>query len=721
VQAQREVIFQPGTLFHGRYRIVRCLKAGGMGAVYEVVDEKTAGSRALKVMLPDLLENEGLRARFALEARITGGIESDYIVRTFDAGVDDATGTPFLVMDLLRGEDLGALLKRRKCLSASEVATYLFQAARALDKTHAAGIVHRDLKPDNLFLTFREDGSPCVKILDFGIAKVTVAPDPLIKTRPMMGTPLYMSPEQVRNERTIGAAADIYAIGHITYTLLVGESYWADEADNISSPYLLIAEVMRGPQEPPSARALRRCNITLPAAFDPWFLKATALSAESRFDRASATIHVLGEALGVPLPNPPPSLPDAFNVAVTNPSGSEHSIPGDGPTAELAPSGEGERLRAIDTPTVITAHSRPRPSQAALATTPSEPGTSRSQVEQAVTGVEGPSSAPAAEKSSLQVTKESPEGLAATGQPGKMRPRATTSPIPIHDRPSAIAEGHARTPPLTPTQDKLGTPPLGRHRPVPPPPPSSQDRFSPAVSRDKYVPPSASQDKVSTPSSSRTPSVSRDRSPPPPSVQEPSRPLAVPREKTSIVQPNPLPVRTGSQLSSPAAQTRPNTLTPVQPNPLPVRAGSQLSRPATQPRPNTVTREGAAMKTQAFRFQITADQHRHILRLKVWGFWTMDEAKAYWDEFQAKARPLFGTPWYVLADIADFPPQKGEVTELVGKTMNFARTNGMVRAANLVSSALSKMHIARMSAEMGLPAYSFFSSEMEAITWLLQG
>jgi serine/threonine-protein kinase len=299
-------LFQPGTLFHRRYRIVRRIKAGGMGAVYEVIDERTASRRALKVMLPNLLHNEGLRARFAREARITGGIESDHIVRTFDAGVDDATSTPFLVMDLLRGEDLGNLLRRRKSLPGPEVALYLHQTACALDKMHAAGIVHRDLKPDNLFLTLRDDGSPCVNILDFGIAKAMVAPDPSIETRPMMGTLLYMAPEQVRGERTLGPAADVYALGHVAYALLVGESYWAEEAGNIPSPYLLISEIMRGAHEPASARALRRRTVTLSALFDPWFHTVTALAAELRFDRATKAVHALAEALSVVLREPPP-------------------------------------------------------------------------------------------------------------------------------------------------------------------------------------------------------------------------------------------------------------------------------------------------------------------------------------------------------------------------------------------------------------------------------
>jgi serine/threonine-protein kinase len=242
------------------------MKAGGMDAVYEVIDEKTRHHRALKVMLPNLVDNEIFRARFAQEALVTGGIESDHIVLTTDAGVDDDTGTPFLVMELLRGEDLGSVVDKRFAVPPGEVTVYLYRTALALDKTHAAGIIHRDLKPDNLFLTTRDDGSPCVKILDFGIAKVLQQGSPSLKTRPMMGTPLYMSPEQVRNEPTIGPRADIYALGHIAYTLLAGESYGHEQAEDLQSPYLLVAEIMQGVKEMPAVRAMRRSGVTLPPA-----------------------------------------------------------------------------------------------------------------------------------------------------------------------------------------------------------------------------------------------------------------------------------------------------------------------------------------------------------------------------------------------------------------------------------------------------------------------
>jgi serine/threonine-protein kinase len=280
-----------------------------MGAVYEVLDERTRHRRALKAMLPLLIEDGAMCARFELEAKITGGVESDHLVNVLDAGVDDGTGIPFIVMDLLRGQSLGALLRQDGPLLGAEVVTYLWQAALALDKTHAAGIVHRDLKPENLFLTRRDDGSPCIKLLDFGIAKVVAQTLPAVDTRPMMGTPFYMSPEQARNDRRIDGRADVYALGHIAYTLLAGEPYWHETFVEHGSPFLLISEVLKGTLEPPSARAARRSGILLPPAFDEWFMRATAVSPDDRFPKALVAVAGLADALGVILPMPPPRAP----------------------------------------------------------------------------------------------------------------------------------------------------------------------------------------------------------------------------------------------------------------------------------------------------------------------------------------------------------------------------------------------------------------------------
>ena len=305
-----EAIFatlQPGAVFHDRYRIVRCIKAGGMGAVYEIVDTRTDSHRALKVMLPGMVDEPELRARFELEARVTGNVESDHIVRVSDAGVDDSTGTPFLVMDLLRGQELGGILKARRPLPAPEVLLYLQQTAVALDKTHAAGIVHRDLKPENLFVTYRDDGSPCVKILDFGIAKVLIQSDQTRGTQ-TLGTPLYMPPEQIRGDGQVGPRVDLYALGHIAYTLLVGEPYWNEERRASEAIFSLLSRIALGAEDRPTERAKRRRSVVLPPAFDAWFFEATAVDPQARFDSARAQVAALALALDLAVPRA--SLPN---------------------------------------------------------------------------------------------------------------------------------------------------------------------------------------------------------------------------------------------------------------------------------------------------------------------------------------------------------------------------------------------------------------------------
>jgi tRNA A-37 threonylcarbamoyl transferase component Bud32 len=338
-------VLLPGTLFQGRYRVVRAIKAGSMGAVYEVVDHKTESRRALKVMLPGLVDDQDMRARFVQEARITGAIESDHLVRVLDAGVDDRTGTPFLVMDLLRGDEIGRIVKRDGPLTHADVASFLFQAAIALDKTHAAGIVHRDLKPQNLFLTYRDDGSPCVKLLDFGIAKV-LAPREAHVTK-ALGTPLYMAPEQVRGDISLGPRVDIYALGQIAYTLLTGEPYWNEELKAAGTIYPLLSRIVDGVKEPPSTRAARRNHVALPPGFDDWFLKATASKPQHRFEWASEAVAALSDLLGSP--SPAPALDQRTQKRTTGSFGEPR---GREPGAERGSSPE---LGALDAGTVLAA------------------------------------------------------------------------------------------------------------------------------------------------------------------------------------------------------------------------------------------------------------------------------------------------------------------------------------------------------------------------------
>ena len=283
---------EEGTVFAGRYRIVRCLAAGGMGAVYEVVHLETDRRRALKVMHPHLFQSEEMRERFKREARIAAQVDSEYIVDVSDAGVDEATKTPFLIMELLRGEELGDRLKRMGRLPPSEVVTYMQQTAWALDRTHAASIVHRDLKPENLFLTTREDGSPRIKILDFGVAKLVAEGATAAGATRSLGTPLYMAPEQFRAGTKLTAMADIHALTLMTYTLLVGEAYWAEEARCAGDVIAFAMVVVNGPKESAVNRAARR-GVTLPPGFDAWFAKGTAVNPVDRFPTATDTVRAL--------------------------------------------------------------------------------------------------------------------------------------------------------------------------------------------------------------------------------------------------------------------------------------------------------------------------------------------------------------------------------------------------------------------------------------------
>jgi eukaryotic-like serine/threonine-protein kinase len=294
-----------GARFHGRYEVVRCIKTGGMGAVYEVIHAETRRRAALKVMLPSIVANADMRARFKLEMTVAADVESEHIVEIYDAGVDE-TGTPFIVMELLRGQELSQVFVERGRLPPEEVVLLLWQAALALDKTHAAGIVHRDLKPENLFITTRDDGAPRLKILDFGIAKVVARDASASKQTLAVGTPLYMSPEHIRGDPRIGPATDIYALAQIAYELIVGEAYWEELVERSDSLYSVLLEIAAGSSEPAVTRAARRRNITLPEGFNAWFARATAIAPEERYKSASELVRGLAEAFGAPIPRSAP-------------------------------------------------------------------------------------------------------------------------------------------------------------------------------------------------------------------------------------------------------------------------------------------------------------------------------------------------------------------------------------------------------------------------------
>ncbi|PKN41132.1 MAG: serine/threonine protein kinase [Deltaproteobacteria bacterium HGW-Deltaproteobacteria-20] len=291
---------QAGQLFAERYRVVRCVAFGGMGAVHEAVHIETERVVALKVLLPSLVDQPELRDRFRVEARITARIESDAIVQVFDAGVDLDTGMPYLVMELLRGETLFHRVERAGPLSPAVVCGFLAQLASALDKAHEAQIVHRDLKPENLFLARRADDTEQLKILDFGLAKIVQENAARNPATSSVGTPLYMAPEQF-NTGVLSGATDIYALGMLAYTILVGEPYWCEEASRSGTLVAFAMVVSRGPVESPVERAARH-GVHLPAAFDDWFRRVTSSNEADRPHRASEAVGQLAETMGVALP-----------------------------------------------------------------------------------------------------------------------------------------------------------------------------------------------------------------------------------------------------------------------------------------------------------------------------------------------------------------------------------------------------------------------------------
>jgi serine/threonine-protein kinase len=291
-----------GSTFAGRYGIVRRLASGGMGAVYEVLHLETRRRRALKVMLPDLFQKPELRERFRREAHVTSSVKSEFLVDVFDAGLDEASGMPFLVMELLEGEDLGRLVERSGPMPASEVVNLLAQVASALDRTHAASIVHRDLKPENLFLTHRDDGSACIKLLDFGISKIMNEGVAGGRNTTSIGTPAYMAPEQIVGG-PVSPAADLHALGLIAFTLLTGRAYWQDDVESTDNALAFALRAAQGIREGAVSRA-RRHGHALPAEFDAWFSRAVHVDPKQRFESATSAVQALAHALGEPFAAP---------------------------------------------------------------------------------------------------------------------------------------------------------------------------------------------------------------------------------------------------------------------------------------------------------------------------------------------------------------------------------------------------------------------------------
>ena len=295
---------EPGVVFANDYRVVKHLSEGGMGAVYVVHQLSTGRARALKLMHAEFVANADLRRRFEQEAQIGARIDSEHVVEVQAAGIDVPTGLPFLVMELLEGEDLARFVARGA--PAARVVVDVFeQLSHAMCAAHVAGIVHRDLKPENIFIGHprRVGVAFTLKVLDFGIAKLLA--EGQTKNTAAFGSPMWLAPEQTERS-PVTPAADVWALGLIAFYLLTGRSFWKSaEAIDVTATQLL-REILFEPLPPASVRAREMGIRPLPPSFDAWFGQCVAREPTARFPSATEMHAALGDALAE---RAAPSLP----------------------------------------------------------------------------------------------------------------------------------------------------------------------------------------------------------------------------------------------------------------------------------------------------------------------------------------------------------------------------------------------------------------------------
>lgn len=331
-----------GKLLRDTYRLGVLLGTGGMGEVYEGTHARTRRKVAVKMLHPHLVEDQSVLKRFQREAEITGCMGSEHIVEVID--IDDEDGQPFLVLEYMEGESLGALVNRRGALPPELVADIVGQVASGLDVAHEAGVVHRDLKPENVFVC-KVGSKRVAKILDFGVSKIRGNATALTNEIAILGTPDYMSPEQaVGRVEDINASADIFALGAVAYTALTGCKPF--EASSVPALLRRICD------EEPIPLTERRAD--LPDAEDVLAI-AMAKRPDERYESAAAFARDLRAAIEG---NADPSVSKrAARVSRGKPATRSRTIsidtPGVGTPAERAAleTGDTAALQATDTPT----------------------------------------------------------------------------------------------------------------------------------------------------------------------------------------------------------------------------------------------------------------------------------------------------------------------------------------------------------------------------------
>ncbi len=240
-----------GEVLAGKYKVEDVLGVGGMGVVVAARHIQLEQKVALKFLRPEAMQSKEAVERFLREARNAVRLRSEHVAKVTDVGTLDS-GAPYMVMEYLDGADLSRVVHATGSIAIEEAVYFVLQACEAIAEAHSLGIIHRDLKPQNLFVTRRVDGKPLVKVLDFGISKTldTAGGLSLTRTSSIMGSPLYMSPEQMRSSKNVDQRADIWALGVILYELLTGHVPF--EAESV--PELCLKVVQDEPASPKSMR-----------------------------------------------------------------------------------------------------------------------------------------------------------------------------------------------------------------------------------------------------------------------------------------------------------------------------------------------------------------------------------------------------------------------------------------------------------------------------------
>ncbi|WP_438005038.1 serine/threonine-protein kinase [Sorangium sp. So ce321] len=476
--------YAPDSVVGGKYRLERPLSRGGMGSVWVARHINLGSPVAVKFMAPTYAASSTFVARFEREARIAASLQSPHVVYVQDYGIDD--DTPYLVMELLQGEDLGTRLERVGRLSLADATLILMQAGKALRRAHDAGLVHRDLKPANLFLVrVEEEQDEIVKVLDFGIVKETGPhlTDEVTRTGELLGSPHYMSPEQVRGEKDVDRRSDLWSLGVILFCAVTGELPF--QGDQLGA---VIANILVAPL--PSASQLAP---DLPPAIDAFFARALARDRAQRFQSVGEMVGELRRLAGMASP----SIPD-LQLSSANPTWSRPRFSGTIPLHAVEVSAPAAAPRSARPGTLTGAGSmaqeavQQKPSRALLA------------IAVSATVLLG-----------AGITAAVSRGSAVHGDPQQ---RAAVAPAEAH-----APERTAAAPPAAPQAPAEPPPRVTPREPSPPAPPPSTPPGEPIAAA---VVPAA-----------KVPGDMRVRPSPPATATRPPTPLRLRTTSTAVAEP----------------------------------------------------------------------------------------------------------------------------------------------------------------------------------------